>query len=187
MALFETKSAPWLSKISVTAMIEFKRMYERYARELAIAAPPGSDPVVPYKMVDCVDEKLLSTICLFGGFPNTEDEPTPTLETMTDAQLLHFIDTEVSLPYTMQTSVVSLDDLGKKHLKYNMSLPVRARVYDLFTSWQEMVTNENLAARLKGKKLEEDWQAVDSSSEACCLETECGRVLYRVDGVGAPI
>ena len=27
VVLFETKSAPWLSKISVTSMIEFKRMY----------------------------------------------------------------------------------------------------------------------------------------------------------------
>ncbi len=113
VALFETKSAPWLSRISVPAMIEFKRMYERYARELQIASPPGSDPVVPYKMVDCVDEKLLSTICRFGGFPNTDEEPAPTMKTITDEHLLHFINTEIALPYTVQTSIVSLEDLAK--------------------------------------------------------------------------
>ncbi len=72
------------------------------------------------------------------------------MDTLDDAELLEFIDHEIGKPMKDQTTMLPLKTLAKKHLVYNMSAPVRARVYGLFQSFDKMVEVENLAPRLMG-------------------------------------
>ena len=65
--LFETRAAPWLSCLEVDKLINFKRVYDRCVRELAIATSTNGSGTKPYTMVDCVDRKMLEIICLYGG------------------------------------------------------------------------------------------------------------------------
>ena len=46
VSIFKTKSAPWLQEISVDKLITFKRAYELYVRELAIATSANGSSVV---------------------------------------------------------------------------------------------------------------------------------------------
>ena len=146
LAMFETKPAPWLSGLSTDKLIEFKRLYERYEREWKIAVQAsGSTASIPFKMVDCVEPWLLRTICKFGGIASA-----PTVDTLVDAELLEFIDLEIGKPLKDQTTMLPLDQLAKKHLEYDMSEPVRARVFGLFQSFDKRVEVENLKPRLTG-------------------------------------
>ena len=70
-------------EISVDKLITFKRAYELYVRELAIATSANGSSVVPYTMVDCAEDKLLKTICTYGG--DTMKGVTAT--TLTDKEL----------------------------------------------------------------------------------------------------
>ena len=67
VTLFETRAAPWLTCLEVDKLINFKTMYDRYVRELAIATSTNGSGTKPYTMVDCVDRKMLEIICLYGG------------------------------------------------------------------------------------------------------------------------
>ena len=67
VTLFETRAAPWLTCLEVDKLITFKRLYDRYARELAIATSTNGSGTKPYQMVDCVERKMLEIICKYGG------------------------------------------------------------------------------------------------------------------------
>ena len=68
MTLYETKEAPRLVEISKDALIQFKREYQRYKRNLMIANPDvdGWEEIPHLSKADCIDEELLLTICEFG-------------------------------------------------------------------------------------------------------------------------
>ena len=91
-------------------LITFKRAYELYVRELAIATSVNGSSVTPYMMVDCVEDKLLKTICTYGG----DTMKGVTVTTLTDKELEQFIQEEISMPYTTQTAVPDLEELAKR-------------------------------------------------------------------------
>ena len=67
VTLFETRAAPWLTCLEVDKLIDFRRSYDRYVRELAIATSTNGSGTRPFTMVDCVDRSMLEIICQYGG------------------------------------------------------------------------------------------------------------------------
>ena len=147
VSIFKTESAPWLQEISVDKLITFKRAYELYVKELRIATSAYGSSVVPYTMADCVEDKSVKTICTYEG--DTMRGVTAT--TLTDNELEQFVQEEISMSYTTQTAISSLEELGKRYLEYDMNVAVRARVFHLFASYREMIAVENLTKRFEGK------------------------------------
>ena len=147
MALFETRAAPWLTCLEVDKLIDFQRSYDRYVRELTIATSTNGSGTRPFTMVDCVDRNMLEIICQYGGTITAN----VSVDDISDEILIKWLDAEIMSPLTAQMDVISLEDLGKKYLDYDMSLKVRARVFKLFANYHDMVLVEHLEHRLKDK------------------------------------
>ena len=164
LAVYQTKKAPRLKEIAVESLIKFKREYARYKKDLLTANPNRVwAEVIHLRKVDCIEEELLRTICEFGWLREAEaqddgleddlgdEEVPPQVDTITDAQIDEFIEREIRLPFTTMTGVEKLTDLASRSLVYDLSKPVRGRVFDLFSQFNELLVQHNLEVRLTGK------------------------------------
>lgn len=180
VTLFETRAAPWLTCLEVDKLINSKRAYDRYVRELAIATSTNGSGTKPYTMVDCVDRKMLEIICLYGEAITAN----VSVDDITDDELIKWLDAEIMSPLTAQMDVVSLEDLGKKYLDYDMSLKVRARVFKLFATYHDMVLVEHLKHRIKDKNAKKKGKLLIAALKPANLrqnvETYCVEVLGSV-------